>query len=31
MKVQSPLKVDDIIIDEGSTIVDDDQKVKNIN
>jgi RND family efflux transporter MFP subunit len=30
-EVLNGIKVDDIIIDEGSMIVDDDQKVKNIN
>ena len=30
-EILNGIKVDDIIIDEGSTIVDDDQKVKNIN
>jgi len=30
-EILNGIKVDDIIIDEGSMIVDDDQKVKNIN
>ena len=30
-EILNGIKVDDIIIDEGSTTVDDDQKVKNIN